>query len=72
MVTLCYISAKDMKHEDRRRELGKVLMDIGKYLATVGLIGNFLTNTLAVQSSIFIIIVVILVMTIGFYTIPPK
>ncbi|MEW6087804.1 MAG: hypothetical protein AB1498_05820 [bacterium] len=61
-----------MKHEDRRKELGKVLMDIGKYLATVGLIGNFLTSTLTIQSSIFIIIVVILIMTIGFYTIPPK
>lgn len=47
-------------------------MDVGKYLATVGLIGNFLTSTLTIQSSMFIIIVVVLIMTIGFYTIPPK
>ncbi len=26
-----------MKHEDRRRELGKMFMDISKYLFTVGI-----------------------------------
>ena len=61
-----------MKHEDRRKELGRVLMDIGKYLATVGLIGNFLTNTLTIINSIFIITIVMVIMIIGFYTIPPK
>jgi len=33
-----------MKHEDRRRELGKMLMDVAKYLATVGFIGNLLAG----------------------------
>jgi len=28
-----------MKHENRRKEIGKMLIDIAKSLATVGLIG---------------------------------
>ncbi|MFQ5640934.1 MAG: hypothetical protein ACE5IR_23400 [bacterium] len=35
-----------MKHNDRRKELGKMFLDIAKYLATVGLIGGILTNSL--------------------------
>lgn len=30
-----------MRHEDRRKELGRMLMDIAKYLATVGLLAAF-------------------------------
>lgn len=61
-----------MKHETRRNELGKILMDIAKYLATVGLISGFLTNTLTAFSGFVITCVVVLLIAVGFYVIPPK
>lgn len=47
-----------------------MLMDIAKYLATVGLIGGFLTNTLTLISGLMITIVVIVLVFTAFYTIP--
>ena len=61
-----------MIHEKRREELGKMIMDVAKYLATVGLIGSFLTNSLTVGTGLIIAIVVLLLTVMGFYTIPPK
>lgn len=29
-----------MKHEDRRKEAGKMFIDIAKYIVTVGVIGG--------------------------------
>ncbi|PIU84428.1 MAG: hypothetical protein COS67_13290, partial [Deltaproteobacteria bacterium CG06_land_8_20_14_3_00_44_19] len=59
-------------HEDRRKELGKMLMDIAKYLATVGFIGSLLTDKLSVAAGISIFAAVIVLVVISFYTIPPK
>lgn len=61
-----------MRYEDRRKELGRMLMDIAKYLATVGLIGSFLTKTLAFEVGLLITFVVLVLTIIAFYTIPPK
>lgn len=61
-----------MKHEDRRRELGRMLLDVAKYLATVGLIGSFLTHTLSLEMGAIIALVVLGLAVIAFYTIPPK
>ncbi len=61
-----------MKHEDRRKELGKMLMDVAKYLATVGLIGSILTNSLTIYGGVAITIIVVSLILIAFYIIPPK
>lgn len=62
-----------MRHEDRRKELGKMLMDIAKYLATVGFISNLLAEgKINIVVSASIVTTVILLVTIAFYTIPPK
>jgi hypothetical protein len=61
-----------VKHEERRKELGKVLMDTAKYLATVGLISGFLTNTLTPLAGLIISIIVVLLLIIGFFIIPAK
>ncbi|MBI4753563.1 hypothetical protein HY793_04240 [Candidatus Desantisbacteria bacterium] len=62
-----------MKHEDRRKELGKMLMDIAKYLATVGFIGNLLAGEkINTGVSVAIIVTVGLLVFIAFYTIPSK
>jgi|GEM_PF-2517447 len=49
-----------------------MLMDVAKYLATVGLIGGFLTKTLTVEMGLAIAMVVLVLTITAFYTIPPK
>ncbi|MDI6735350.1 MAG: hypothetical protein QME42_04005 [bacterium] len=62
-----------MKHEDRRRELGKMLLDIAKYLATVGFIGNLLAGEkINIMVSVSIFLTVVLLVVVAFYTIPSK
>lgn len=61
-----------MRNEDRRKELGKMLMDVAKYLATVGFIGSLLTDRLSIASGISIFAAVIILVIASFYTIPPK
>lgn len=61
-----------MKHEDRRREAGKMFIDVAKYIVTVGIIGGILTEKMTVIAAIAIFIVAIISFVIGFYTIPPK
>jgi len=60
-----------LRDEDRRKELGKMFMDVAKYLATVGLIGGILTNKLTFLNGLFIIIIVISLGIVAFFTIPP-
>jgi len=47
-----------------------MLMDIAKYLATVGFIGSLLTDKLSVAAGISIFAAVIVLVVISFYTIP--
>ena len=61
-----------MKHEDRRREAGKMFIDIAKYIVTVGIIGGILTDKMSVIVAIAIFIVALVSFIVGFYTIPPK
>lgn len=61
-----------MKHGGRRKELGKMLMDIAKYLATVGFVGSLITDQLNIAAGISIIVTVIILVIVSFYTIPPK
>lgn len=61
-----------MKHEDRRKELGKMLMDVAKYLATVGLIGSLLTNSLSTLAGMIVTVIIVVLVLVAFYTIPPK
>jgi len=68
--TLCYKIF--MRHEDRRKEAGKMFIDIAKYIVTVGIIGGILTEKMSVVVAIAIFIVAIISFIIGFYTIPPK
>jgi hypothetical protein len=61
-----------MEHADRRKELGKMLMDVSKYLLTVGLVGGIITDkmSIAMGSTFFVLSVVSAV--IGFFIIPKK
>jgi len=61
-----------MRHEDRRKELGKMLMDIAKYTVTAGFVGGFLAGGISFYKGLVIIIAVLILAIIGFYTIPPK
>lgn len=61
-----------MKNEDRRREAGKMFIDIAKYIITVGFIGGILTDKLTSLLAIVLIVVAIISFIIGFLVIPPK
>lgn len=60
-----------MKHIKRRYEAGKMLMDVTKYLLTIGLIGGVITNKVTSLSAVFIIVAVLLLFAVAYFTIPP-
>ncbi|MBI5307616.1 MAG: hypothetical protein HZB37_04585 [Planctomycetes bacterium] len=60
-----------MKHIKRRYEAGKMLMDVTKYLLTIGLIGGVITNKITSLSAVFIIVSVIILFAVAYFTIPP-
>jgi len=59
-----------MKHRKRRTSAGEMLMDVTKYLITVGLIGGILTDKISFISGISIFIIAIIIFLIAFFTIP--
>lgn len=62
-----------MKHEDRRKEAGKMFfIDVSKHIVTVGIIGNILSERMSVTAAAAIFMVAIISFVIGFYTIPPR
>ena len=61
-----------MKDDDRRKEIGRMLLDISKYLTTVGLIGGILTNTLTLFGGLIVFVVVSILVTVAYFIIPEK
>lgn len=61
-----------MLHEDRRKEAGKMFLDISKYIVTAGLVGGLVAENMPVATAFAIFIVAVVVFLVGFYTIPPK
>ena len=61
-----------MKHEDRRKEAGKMFIDIAKYIVTVGVIGGIVSEKMPVGAAIAIFVVAVISFIIGFFTIPAK
>jgi len=61
-----------VRHQDRRKEAGKMFIDISKYIITVGVVGGMAFEKVSVQTAIAIFMVAILSFITGFYMIPPK
>lgn len=61
-----------MKHEERRREAGKMFIDISKYFFIAGIIGIIFSEKITVVIVIEIFVVALAALIIGFYIIPPK
>lgn len=59
-----------MSHTDRRKEIGKALIDIGKYSFTAGVVGSAVTEKWTLQVVIICAIISIFAFVVGFYTIP--
>ncbi len=57
-------------NEDRRKELGKAIFDIAKYMATVRLVSGFLTQTLTGFEAIIIVTLTLLAGIIAYIVIP--
>lgn len=49
-----------------------MFVDIAKYIVTVGIIGNILSEKMSIPAAVAIFTVAIISFIIGFYTIPPK
>jgi|Deesub1362A_J573_1020465.scaffolds.fasta_scaffold07603_3 uncharacterized membrane protein len=61
-----------MKHYKRRISAGQMLMDVTKYLLTIGFIGGILTERLNIITGISIVIVSVILFVVAFFTIPPE
>lgn len=61
-----------MKHDDRRREIGKMLVKVAEYLITIALIGKILTEKVTMPVVLSIVITVFIVLIIAFFIIPPN
>lgn len=60
-----------MRHSKRRHKIGEMVIDIAKYLITVGLIGGIFTDKVSFVMGIIIICIVITISLVGFFIIPP-
>lgn len=63
---------ESMRHEDRRKELGKMLMDVSKYFLTAGILGGFFAEKLTTTMGVGIFIIAVISAIIGFYIIPTR
>ncbi len=59
-----------MRYRDRRKEIGKALVDIGKYSFTAGIIGSIVTEKWTPAVIALCAVISIIAFIIGFYTIP--
>ena len=59
-----------MKHYKRREEAGKMLLDISKYLITVGVIGSFIGEGISVILALCLLAITAIAFIVGFYSIP--
>lgn len=61
-----------MRYYDRRKEIGKMLVDIVKYIITIVLIGGLMTDKLTIKPMLWGIILSGIFLLIGFFTLPPN
>ena len=61
-----------MKYSTRRAATGQMLMDVTKYLLTIGLIGGILTEKVGILSGVSIVAAALALFMIAFITIPPS
>lgn len=59
-----------MRHNQRRSEIGKMLVDIAKYVATIGIIGGLITDKLSPKTAIFGIVSIVLLLFVAFFVMP--
>ena len=61
-----------MKHGERRKEIGKMFVDVAKYVLTVAFIGRIFTEEVSLKLTILTTVIVTVSLIIGFFTIPPE
>lgn len=60
------------KHNNRRREIGKMLLKVIEYVLTIALIGRILTDKITLKTTLGVAVTVIVVLVIAFFIIPSK
>jgi hypothetical protein len=61
-----------MKYYQRRSEIGKMLVDIAKYIATIVIIGGLFTEKLTSRMALLELLQHWFLLLIAFFTIPPN
>ena len=61
-----------MPNKERRKELGKTILDIAKYTTTVGIIGSALAERVTYQAIAALGFIALAAFIVGFYTIPRR
>lgn len=59
-------------NRERRKELGKMILDVTKYLLTVGIIGSTITASITLPMAVLLFVLALVMAVIGFYVIPKK
>jgi len=60
-----------VKHRERRREIGKMLVKIAEYLLTIALIGRILIDKVTMNMAVGIVATALIILIIAFFTLPP-
>jgi len=61
-----------MKHRERRKEIGKMFIDVAKYMLTALFVGRIFTGEITMKMGIFEVTAIAIILVIGFFTIPPE
>jgi hypothetical protein len=61
-----------MKNYDKRKEAGKMFIDVGKYVLTVAVIGKVFSEQFNMQLLFFAILFFLFCFFLGIYLIPPN
>ena len=61
-----------MEDRTRRLELGKMLLDVAKYLLTIVVVGGLVSEKVSVEAVVLGVLLAGSLIGIGFQTIPPE
>jgi hypothetical protein len=61
-----------VRNYERRKEFGKMFLDVAKYVITIVVIGSLLTEKLDVKMAIIGLTIFFLILLAAFFTIPPN
>ncbi|MEK7813146.1 MAG: DUF6722 family protein [Candidatus Desantisbacteria bacterium] len=59
-----------MKYSSRRKEIGKMFVDVAKYILTIGIIGSLFTDRLTIKMAMGGVVASVVFLVVAFFVIP--